>query len=71
VHRIVSPKPVEVHVVCASNSLDMYLFELLHRKEFAASSVLDNAMLEITISKDEWKKVWEQVQESLDNLVVA
>jgi hypothetical protein len=28
-------------------------------------------MLEITISKDEWKKVWEQVQESLDNLVVA
>jgi SNF2 family DNA or RNA helicase len=71
VHRIVSPKPVEVHVICASNSLDMYLFELLRRKEFAASSVLDNAMLEITISKDEWKKVWEQVQESLDNLVVA
>jgi hypothetical protein len=28
-------------------------------------------MLEITISKDEWKKVWERVQESLDNLVVA
>jgi hypothetical protein len=49
----------------------MYLFELLRRKEFAASSVLDNAMLEITISKDEWRKVWEQVQESLDNLVVA
>jgi hypothetical protein len=49
----------------------MYLFELLRRKEFAVSSVLDNAMLEITISKDEWKKVWEQVQESLDSLVVA
>ena len=71
VHRIVSPKPVEVHIVCASNSLDIYLFELLRRKEFAASSVLDNAMLEITIDKDEWRKVWEQVQESLDNLEVA
>ena len=70
VHRIVSPKPVEVHVICAGNSLDTYLFELLRRKEFAARSVLDNAMLEITISKDEWRKVWEQVQESLDDLVV-
>jgi len=70
VHRIVSPKPVEVHVVCAGNSLDMYLFELLRRKDFAVRSVLDNAELEITISEDEWKKVWERVQESLDDLVV-
>ena len=70
VHRIVSPKPVEVHVICAGNSLDTYLFELLRRKELAARSVLDNAMLEITINKDEWRKVWEQVQESLDDLVV-
>jgi len=71
VHRIVSPKPVEVHIVNVGNSLDMYLFELLRRKELAASSVLDNTMLEITINKDEWQKVWEQVRESLDDLVVV
>jgi hypothetical protein len=71
VHRIVSPKPVEVHVICASNSLDIYLLELLRRKESAARSVLDSAIQEVIIDRDEWKEVWKQVQRSLDSLVVA
>ncbi len=72
VHRIVSERPVEVHVLCCANTIDEYLFDLLQRKEAAAKQVLGGAVLEpsIGITAEEWRRLWEQVKESAEAVVV-
>jgi SNF2 family DNA or RNA helicase len=72
VHRIVSEKPVEVHVICGSRTLDDYLFDLLRRKDEAAKTVLDGTVIErsVGITPDEWQKLWRQVQEAAETIEV-
>ena len=72
VHRIVSEKPVEVHVICGNKTLDEYLFDLLRRKDEAAKQVLDGTVIERSteITHEEWQKLWRQVQESADEIEV-
>lgn len=70
VHRIVSPEPVEVHVVCCDKTLDIYLLSLLQRKEQAAKSLLENTVIERTMSitHEELRKLWQQVVEAASEL---
>jgi SNF2 family DNA or RNA helicase len=72
VHRIVSEKPVEVHVICGSRTLDDYLFDLLRRKDEAAKTVLDGTVIErsVEITPDEWQKLWRRVQEAAETIEV-
>ena len=72
VHRIVSERPVEVHVLCCANTIDEYLFDLLQRKEAAAKQVLAGAVIEpsVGITAEEWRKLWEKVQENAEAIVV-
>jgi len=72
VHRIVSEKPVEVHVICGNKTLDEYLFDLLRRKDEAAKQVLDGTVIErsVEITHEEWQKLWRQVQEAADEIEV-
>lgn len=70
VHRIISPEPVEVHVICCDRTLDVYLLSLLQRKEQAAKTLLENRVIErsVSITAEEWKKLWEQVAKAAEEL---
>lgn len=72
IHRIISEKEVEVHVVCAAKTIDEYLLDLLRRKDEAAKVILNGSVLEnaISITPEEWRKLWEHVRASIDEIEV-
>jgi hypothetical protein len=70
VHRLISERPVVVHVLCATNTLDEYLLSLLQRKEAAARTVLASSLLRdaTAITPEEWKRLWRQVVDAAERL---
>jgi SNF2 family DNA or RNA helicase len=70
VHRLVSERPVVVHVLCATNTLDEYLLSLLQRKEAATRTVLASSLLRdaTAITPEEWKRLWRQVVDAAERL---